>query len=115
MEGVMDIFEKLESGAPVDMYTAEYRPVVEELHRTYKALHRLNGAEPLSEEQRAALEEDLRAAEAAEQKSREEYAQKSDTIRRDVAAPVSEEPAVETEADDNPVDDDDAPVVDFGD
>ncbi|MBQ1773570.1 MAG: DNA gyrase subunit A [Prevotella sp.] len=50
-----------------------------------------------------------------EQKSREEYAQKSDTIRRDVAAPVSEEPAVETEADDNPVDDDDAPVVDFGD
>ena len=50
-----------------------------------------------------------------EQKSREEYAQKSDTIRRDVAAPASEEPAVETEADDNPVDDDDAPVVDFGD
>jgi acetyltransferase-like isoleucine patch superfamily enzyme len=57
MEGVMDIFEKLESGAPVDMYTAEYRPVVEELHRTYKALHRLNAAEPLSEEQRAALDD----------------------------------------------------------
>ena len=53
----MDIFEKLESGAPVDMYTAEYRPVVEELHRTYKALHRLNTAEPLSEEQRAALDD----------------------------------------------------------
>ena len=30
----MDIFEKLESGTAVDMYTPEYRPVVEELHRT---------------------------------------------------------------------------------
>ena len=53
----MDIFEKLESGAAVDMYTPEYRPVVEELHRTYKALHRLNAAEPLSEEQRKALDD----------------------------------------------------------
>ncbi len=40
----MDIFEKLESGEAVDMYTSEYRPVVEELHRTYKVLHRLNAA-----------------------------------------------------------------------
>ena len=53
----MDIFEKLESGAAVDMYTPEYRPVVEELHRTYKALHRLNAAEPLSEEQHQALDD----------------------------------------------------------
>ncbi len=53
----MDIFKKLESGAAVDMYTPEYRPVVEELHRTYKALHRLNAAEPLSEEQREALDD----------------------------------------------------------
>ena len=51
----MDIFEKLKSGEPVNMYTEEYRPVVEELHRTYKALHRLNAAEPLSGEQQAAL------------------------------------------------------------
>ncbi|MBO6288547.1 MAG: DNA gyrase subunit A [Prevotella sp.] len=49
-----------------------------------------------------------------EQKSREEYAQKSDTIRRDVAAPADELPAVETETDEAPADDD-APVVDFGD
>ncbi len=51
----MDIFEKLESGVAVDMYSPEYHPVVEELHRTYKALHRLNAAEPLSEEQSRAL------------------------------------------------------------
>ena len=53
----MDIFEKLESGAAVDMYTPEYRPVVEELHRTYKSLHRLNTAEPLSAEQYLALDD----------------------------------------------------------
>ena len=47
----MNIFEKLESGEAVDMYTPEYRPAIEELHRSYKALHRLNAAEPLSEEQ----------------------------------------------------------------
>ena len=29
----MDIFKKLESGEAVDMYTPEYRSVVEELHR----------------------------------------------------------------------------------
>ncbi len=53
----MNIFEKLESGEAVDMYTPEYRPAIEELHRSYKALHRLNAAEPLSEEQREALNE----------------------------------------------------------
>ena len=51
----MDIFEKLESGEAVDMYTEAYRPVIEELHRTYKALHRLNAAEPLSREQQDAM------------------------------------------------------------
>jgi DNA gyrase subunit A len=44
-----------------------------------------------------------------EQKSREEYAQKAETIRRDVAAPAQEEISEEANADD------DAPVVDFGD
>ena len=53
----MDIFEKLESGEAVNMYSPEYRQVVDELHRTYKALHRLNAAEPLSDEQCAALDE----------------------------------------------------------
>ena len=53
----MDIFEKLERGEAVDMYTPEYRPVIDELHRTYKALHRLNAAQPLSGEQSAALDD----------------------------------------------------------
>ena len=53
----MDIFEKLKSGEPVDMHSEEYRPVVAELHRTYKALHHLNHAEPLTEEFDEALKE----------------------------------------------------------
>lgn len=53
----MNVFEKLRAGVPVNMHSEEYRPCVEELHRTYKALHRLNGAEPLSEEQKAAFED----------------------------------------------------------
>ena len=53
----MDIFQKLENGEAINMYSEEYRPVVEELHRTYKALHKVNAAEPLSEEQRAALDD----------------------------------------------------------
>ena len=53
----MDIFEKLKNGEAVDMHSPEYRPVVEELHRTYKALHHLNSAEPLSEQQSDALNE----------------------------------------------------------
>lgn len=52
----MDIFQKLENGEAVNMYSEEYRPVIEELHRTVKALHRLNAAEPLSGEQKAALD-----------------------------------------------------------
>ena len=53
----MNVFEKLKAGIPVNMHSEEYRPCVEELHRTYKALHRLNSAEPLSEEQKAAFED----------------------------------------------------------
>ncbi len=46
----MNIFEKLKSGEPVDMYTEEYQPVIAELHRADKALFHLNHAEPQSEE-----------------------------------------------------------------
>ena len=53
----MDVFEKLRSGEAVDMHSEEYRPAIEELHRTYTALHRLNRAEPLSAEQSAALDD----------------------------------------------------------
>ena len=53
----MDIFEKLRSGEPVDMYSEEYAPCIAELQRTYKALHHLNHAEPLTEEQNKAFSE----------------------------------------------------------
>ncbi|MBR6862333.1 MAG: sugar O-acetyltransferase [Acidaminococcaceae bacterium] len=53
----MDIFEKLQSGEPVDMYSQEYRPVIEELLRADKALFRLNHAEPQSPEQKAAFDD----------------------------------------------------------
>lgn len=59
----MNVFEKLKSGVAVDMHSEEYRPCVEELYRTYKALHRLNSAEPLTKEQTDALN-DLFAGEA---------------------------------------------------
>ena len=36
----MDIFDKLKSGEPVDMMSAEYRPAVDELHRADRALYR---------------------------------------------------------------------------
>lgn len=51
----MDIFEKLISGEPVDMMSAEYRPAIEELHRTDEALFHLNHAEPRSEEWKRAF------------------------------------------------------------
>lgn len=54
---MMNIFEKLKSGEAVDMHSEEYRPVVAELHRSYKALHHLNSAEPLSAEQTEAMNE----------------------------------------------------------
>lgn len=53
----MDIFEKIRSGQAVKMHSEEYRPCVEELHRSYKVLHKLNAAEPLSEEQEKAFAE----------------------------------------------------------
>ena len=37
----MDIFDKLKSGEPVDMMSAEYRPAIDELHRADRALFRL--------------------------------------------------------------------------
>jgi len=53
----MDIFEKLKSGEPVDMFAKEYLPAIEELLRADKALFRLNHAEPKSEEQKLAFDE----------------------------------------------------------
>lgn len=53
----MDIFEKLKTGEPVDMYSEEYAPGIAELQRTYKALHHLNHAEPMSDEQKQAFTE----------------------------------------------------------
>ena len=53
----MAIFERIRNGEAVDMHSPDYRPCVEELHRTYKALHRLNSAEPLSQEQKDALDD----------------------------------------------------------
>jgi len=56
-KGIMDVFEKLKSGEPVDMHSEEYRPCVTELYRASKALHHLNGAEPQSEERNEAMKE----------------------------------------------------------
>ena len=53
----MDIFEKLRSGEPVDMMSAEYEPAIEELLRADTALFHLNHAEPRSEEQKKAFDE----------------------------------------------------------
>ena len=52
-----DIFEKLKSGAPVDMMSEEYLPAIEELQRADKVLFQLNHAMPGSEEQAAAWDE----------------------------------------------------------
>jgi len=51
----MDIFEKLRSGAPVDMSDQEYLPAIAELQRADKALFRLNHAEPQTEGQKQAF------------------------------------------------------------
>ncbi|MBQ1465213.1 MAG: hypothetical protein IIZ17_00835 [Eubacteriaceae bacterium] len=53
----MNVFEKLNNGDPVDMYSEEYRPVIEELYHTDSCLFRLNHTPPRSDEQRRALEE----------------------------------------------------------
>lgn len=52
-----NVYEKLQAGLPIDMHSEEYGPCIEELHRTYKALHKLNAAEPLSDEQKEAFNE----------------------------------------------------------
>jgi acetyltransferase-like isoleucine patch superfamily enzyme len=54
---MMNVFEKLKNGEPVDMMSEEYRPVVAELHRADRALFHLNHAEPQSEEQKKAFDE----------------------------------------------------------
>ena len=56
-DGNMDIYTKLKNGEPVDMRSAEYRPVIEELHRANKALFHLNHAEPGTTEHKKAVEE----------------------------------------------------------
>ena len=53
----MNIFEKIKTGAPVDMMSEEYRPVVEELLRADTALFHVNHAEPRSEKQKKALDD----------------------------------------------------------
>ena len=51
----MNIFEKLRSGAPVDMMTEEYQPVIQELIRANKALYHVNHTEPGTPENAEAL------------------------------------------------------------
>lgn len=52
----MDIFEKLKKGEPVDMFSEEYLPAIEELNRTNKALFHVNHTEPGSKENEAAID-----------------------------------------------------------
>ena len=49
MSGNTDIFEKLKSGAAVDMMSKEYEPAIRELNRANLALYYLNHTEPLPE------------------------------------------------------------------
>ena len=51
----MNIFEKLRSGAPVDMMAEEYQPVIQELIRANKALYHVNHTEPGTPENAEAL------------------------------------------------------------
>jgi len=51
----MEIFEKLKSGEPMDMFADEYLPAIEELQRADKALFRLNHTEPQTAEQKQAF------------------------------------------------------------
>lgn len=53
----MNIFEKIRNGEAVSMYSEEYRPVVDELHRADTALFHVNHSEPRSAERDAALKE----------------------------------------------------------
>ncbi len=51
----MTIFEKLRSGAPVDMMSEEYKPAIDELMRTNTALYRVNHTEPGTEDNTKAM------------------------------------------------------------
>ena len=53
----MNIFEKLKSGAPVDMMSEEYKPAIEELMRTNVALYQVNHTQPMTEENAKAMNE----------------------------------------------------------
>ena len=53
----MSIFEKIQNGEAVNMMSEEYRPVIDELHRTDAALFQVNHSKPGSEERTAALNE----------------------------------------------------------
>lgn len=53
----MDIFEKLRSGAPVDMLSEEYAPAVQELTRANLSLYRLNHTEPTPEKMAEAFQD----------------------------------------------------------
>ena len=52
----MDIFEKMKKGEPVDMFSEEYLPVIEELNRANKALFHVNHTEPGSKENEDAID-----------------------------------------------------------
>ncbi len=54
---MMNVFEKLKNGEPVDMMTEEYLPAIRELQRADRALFHVNHSEPGSEEQKKALSE----------------------------------------------------------
>lgn len=56
---LMDIFEKMRTGVPVDMYTEEYRPVIEYLLRTRKYCFKINHTEPDDPQLRHLIEEML--------------------------------------------------------
>lgn len=57
MSGDTDIFEKLKSGAAVDMMSKEYEPAIRELNRANLALYHLNHTEPLPEKMQEGFKE----------------------------------------------------------
>ena len=52
----MDVFDKLKKGEPVDMFSEEYLPAIEELNRANKALFHVNHTEPGSKENEDAID-----------------------------------------------------------
>ena len=55
----MDVFDKLKKGEPVDMFSEEYLPAIEELNRANKALFHVNHTEPGSKENEDAIDANL--------------------------------------------------------